>query len=238
MGLLALATGCATSAKVKIAELTPAAGVPITSRTSLQVHVDFSLEKFQPGRDALSLVFKTRGGGTWEPLRHTLTRAKGRVSFNVVGAELVNSEKLAHPVQMLVALDRWGSDERREALAGSDIVVLNVDASAADLERRAKQLAPSIGKGQLLSDLVNDPAIKPRLPPSLNRAGNVVWGLYKICVDSEGDVFKVEAIRHAHPDVDDAWQAILRRLKHLPYTVDNEPVPYCYPMRLEVRSMY
>ncbi len=46
-------------------------------------------------------------------------------------------------------------------------------------------VAPNVGTGQRISD-INDPQFKPSLPPALNRAGMVVWGLFKICVTAAG----------------------------------------------------
>lgn len=243
--LIWMAAACATTgttpdplAKVTIAELKPPLDSSIGTNTTLRVVVDYTLGEFKPGRDRLSLVFKIRGGGTWEPARQAVTQARGRVTFELAGGDLVNNAALARPVQMLVALDRWDGSQRTLAVAGSAVVVLSVDQSASELEARAKLLSPSVGKGQLLSDVFNDPAVKPYLPPSLNTAGRVVWGLYKVCVDTEGDVASVRAIKPADPEAEESWRATIRRWKHRPYTLDGKAEPYCYPLRLEVRASY
>jgi periplasmic protein TonB len=100
----------------------------------------------------------------------------------------------------------------------------------------AKFLPPSVGKGQLISDMANDPRYKPRLPPALNRAGMVVWGLFKLCVTATGSVQSVQVLKSADKLVDNDWVAIMKTLQHRPYSIGGRPVPYCYPMRLEVRS--
>jgi outer membrane biosynthesis protein TonB len=103
-------------------------------------------------------------------------------------------------------------------------------------EGGAKLLPPGVGKGQLLSDMQHDPRYKPRLPPELNFAGSVVWGLFKLCVNADGQVASVAVLKSAHHLVDDPWVAVLRTLQHKPYSIGGRAVPYCYPMRLEVRS--
>jgi protein TonB len=100
----------------------------------------------------------------------------------------------------------------------------------------AKFLPPSVGKGQLISDMANDPRYKPRLPPALNRAGMVVWGLFKLCVTATGSVSSVQVLKAPDPLVTDEWVKIMKTLQHRPYSIGGRPVPYCYPMRLEVRS--
>jgi protein TonB len=103
-------------------------------------------------------------------------------------------------------------------------------------QETAKFLPPSIGKGQALVDW-NDPRYKPRLPPALNRAGMVVWGLFKLCVTAQGSVQTVAVLKSADKLVDQDWSNLLKTVPHKPYTIGGRPVPYCYPLRLEVRSM-
>lgn len=97
-----------------------------------------------------------------------------------------------------------------------------------------KMLPPNVGKGQRISDMENDPKYKPRLPPPLQRAGMRVWGLYKICVAAGGNVSSVSPIKGADPLVNDTWIALMKTLQHKPYSVNGRPVPYCYPLRVEV----
>jgi periplasmic protein TonB len=103
-------------------------------------------------------------------------------------------------------------------------------------QETAKFLPPSIGKGQLISDMVNDPRYRPHLPAQLNRAGMVVWGLFKLCVTAQGSVQSVSVLKSADKLVDGEWTNLLKTLQHRPYSIGGRPVPYCYPMRLEVRS--
>ena len=237
LALLALGAACATEAKITIDKTTPTHGSSIEPDTVVRVVVDYSVNSLQPGRDKLSIVFKARGGGTWEPARYVLPKAQGQFTFEVPASVLLNHPSLVHPIQVLVALDRWDSADSRRAIAGSQVIFFRDAKAEKQSEERAAQLSASIGKGQLLSDLVNDPRYRPRLPPGLNKAGMAVWGMFKLCVDNEGDVYRVTIIRHAHDEVDDDWTALLRTLKHKPYTIDGQPVPYCYPLRLEVRSV-
>jgi protein TonB len=97
-------------------------------------------------------------------------------------------------------------------------------------------VAPNVGTGQRKCDMQNDPQYKPGLPPALNRAGMVVWGLFKVCVTAQGAVDKVSMIKPADPLVNDTWMAKLKSCPYKPYSVNGRAVPFCHPVRLEVRS--
>jgi periplasmic protein TonB len=97
-------------------------------------------------------------------------------------------------------------------------------------------VAPNVGTGQRKCDMFNDPQFKPRLPPALNRAGMVVWGMFKVCVSNQGVVEKVTIIKPADPLVNDDWMAKLKSCPYRPYSVNGRAVPFCHPVRLEVRS--
>ena len=97
-------------------------------------------------------------------------------------------------------------------------------------------VAPAVGIGNRKCDMVNDPQYKPRLPPALNRAGMVVWGMFKVCVSAQGAVEKVTVIKPADPLVNDDWMAKLKACPYRPYSVNGRAVPFCHPVRLEVRS--
>jgi protein TonB len=103
-------------------------------------------------------------------------------------------------------------------------------------QETAKLLPPNIGKGQWAVDVFGDPRYKPTLPPALNRAGMVVWGLFKICVSAQGTVTGVSMLKPADPLVNDMWIAKMKTWLHKPYSINGRPVPYCYPVRVEVRS--
>jgi periplasmic protein TonB len=96
-------------------------------------------------------------------------------------------------------------------------------------------VAPNVGTGQRISDL-SDPRFKPGLPPALNRAGMVFWGMFKICVSAQGKVSEVKIIKAADPLVDNEWLAKIRLWEYRPYTLNGRPVPFCHPARIEVRS--
>jgi len=100
----------------------------------------------------------------------------------------------------------------------------------------ATLLPPRVGSGQLISDVLNDPRYRPSLPAQLNRAGMVVWGLFKICVSIDGRVTDVKVVKSADALVDGSWIEKIRTWQYRPYSINGRPVPYCYPMRLEVRS--
>jgi hypothetical protein len=96
-------------------------------------------------------------------------------------------------------------------------------------------LPPNVGSGQRLSDL-NDPRFRPGLPPQLNRAGMIVWGLFRICVAVDGHVDNVKIIKSADALVDDRWLAVIRSWQYRPYSIEGRAVPFCHAMRIEARA--
>jgi protein TonB len=96
-------------------------------------------------------------------------------------------------------------------------------------------LAPNIGSGQRLSSL-DDPRFRPTLPPSLNRRGIVIWGLFRICVTSAGRVKDVKVLKSADVLVDGSWSEIIHRWEYRPYSIEGHPVAFCHAARIEVRS--
>lgn len=97
-------------------------------------------------------------------------------------------------------------------------------------------LAPNVGVGQRDCDMINDPRFRPSLPPALNRAGMLVWGMFKVCVNAQGKVQDVKVIKPADPLVNDDWMAKLRSCPYKPYSVNGRPVPFCHPVRVQVQS--
>jgi periplasmic protein TonB len=96
-------------------------------------------------------------------------------------------------------------------------------------------VAPNVGTGMRISDL-GDPRYKPSLPPQLNRAGMMFWGLFKICVSASGAVTDVKVVKGADPLIDPEWVAKIKLWQYRPYTLNGRPVPFCHPARIEVRS--
>jgi TonB family protein len=97
-------------------------------------------------------------------------------------------------------------------------------------------LAPNVG-GKLLRTDVNQSPHKPRLPPSLNRKGFTVWGLYKVCVDADGAVTWVTTMKSAHsPTLDASWKTAIRTWRYQPHQVDGKPRAFCVPLRLQVTA--
>jgi len=102
------------------------------------------------------------------------------------------------------------------------------------VEPLAILLPPAVGVGQRLTD-INDPRYRPSLPPQLNRAGMIVWGLYRICVAADGRVENVKVLKSADQLVDDSWVALIQSWEYRPYSVQGRPVPFCHAMRIEAR---
>jgi protein TonB len=98
-----------------------------------------------------------------------------------------------------------------------------------------KMLAPNIGSGQLAINPSQDP-YKPRMPAALNRAGNTIWGLFKICVAESGGVKDVKVVKSADPLADADWMGKIRTWRYKPYSINGRPVPFCYTLRLQVSA--
>jgi outer membrane biosynthesis protein TonB len=109
------------------------------------------------------------------------------------------------------------------------------DGGARDGGGGAVLLPPNVGKGYLISDLTKAPD-KPTLPEALNKRGMVVWGFYRVCVKTDGTVSDVKIIKSADELVDPSWMKTMRGWRYRPYTVGGRAVPFCHPIRLEVRS--
>jgi hypothetical protein len=100
-----------------------------------------------------------------------------------------------------------------------------------------RSLGPDVGTAQLITDIRSDPQLRPSLPPELRVRGAHYWALYKICVDSAGDVSTVTPIRKPDDDaVDHRWQAMIHHWRYRPYTIDGRPVPFCHPMRVDIQE--
>jgi hypothetical protein len=96
-------------------------------------------------------------------------------------------------------------------------------------------LPPSAASGQRITD-INDPRFRPSLPAPLNRAGVMLWGLFRICVGADGSVRNVAVLKPAEPRVDGDWTRVIQTWQYRPYQIDGHPTPFCHTMRLEVRG--
>jgi hypothetical protein len=102
-------------------------------------------------------------------------------------------------------------------------------------EARPLNVPPNVGTGQRLTD-INDPRFRPTLPGRLNRAGMMVWGLFRICVDTNGAVASVVIMKTAADEVDADWTRVIRTWRYRPYVIDGRATPFCHTIRLEVRA--
>jgi hypothetical protein len=96
-------------------------------------------------------------------------------------------------------------------------------------------LPPNVGQGYRVTD-INDPRYRPSLPPPLRRAGMMVWGLFRICVSTEGHVSEVKVLKSADALVDDDWLAVIRRWEYRPYSLDGRAIPFCHAARISVTA--
>jgi hypothetical protein len=226
-----LADGPATKLAITT---TPAPETEIDADTKLRVVGEYSVPDFKAGKDRITIVFKTAGGKTWEPAKYLLTKAQGRVTFDLQGADLLKESSLVRPFQVVLVLDRGeGADAR--TLKASETVPFPAKRTADSPRPAVNILPPQIGAAQLVSDMKNDARYQPKLPAVLDVPGQSYFALYKVCVDTDGAVYSVKTLKGANPAVDGDWLALVRTLRHKPYTINGGPVPYCYPLRLGVR---
>jgi hypothetical protein len=230
-------TGFDPAAKIAIVATNPVAGSRIEADTRLRIVAEYSLPKLESGRDQITIALKTSGAKAWEPAHFVLAKPNGRVTLEISGAEVLRGSALVHPLQMLLWLDRGDSPEHLHTLRASDVITFDSRRSPEEEQLlNAKMLPPQIGRGQLLTDVFHIDRYKPKLPPKLNVPGADYWGIYKVCVDTDGGVFKVDVLRRASPTLDPSWTALIRTWRHQPYSINGVPVPYCYPLRVEVRA--
>jgi hypothetical protein len=224
--------------RVTIVATFPDEGSKLEANTRLRVVGEYALEDFAPGRDRITVVFKARGKRTWESKEYVLSQAKGQVVFEIGADELSRESSLVRPLQVLLVLDRQASPGTSRALRSSDVIHFDLELATENNARLHldTKFPPEVGKGTLLSDVVHDRRYKPFLPPALNIAGHSYAGLYKVCIDDDGGVYSVKMLKSAHVLVDAVWMKLIRTYEHRPYTVNGVDVPYCYPLRLEVRS--
>jgi protein TonB len=110
-----------------------------------------------------------------------------------------------------------------------------VAAPARVLEAQPVTVPVAVGAGQRITD-VGDPRFRPSLPGPLNRAGVMLWGLFEICVGTDGSVTAVKVLKTAAPEVDDEWARVIRTWRYRPYALEGRAVPFCHTMRLEVQG--
>jgi hypothetical protein len=94
-------------------------------------------------------------------------------------------------------------------------------------------LAPNVGGKRLRTDITKDP-YRPHMPPDMNRSGFLIWGLFKVCVDSTGAVTRVSTMKSADVQADAQWMALIRTWRYQPYELDGRAIAFCHPMRLQV----
>jgi hypothetical protein len=229
-------SGVGRSASVQIVASMMKNGSHVTPRSELRFDLDYVIDDFRPGEDRIVALVRTRAGGTWQPTNLTLSRSPGRVTVTLAGSDLLDRSELAEPYRLVFALDRQAGANQSATLAKTEEVVLE-RATAADAALASfKLLPPNVGAGQIISDILHDPQYKPDLPHDKNLAGARFWGLYKICVDTGGEVTSVVTLRNPDFTVDQRWKTVIRRWRYRPYTINGRAVPFCHPMRIEVQS--
>jgi hypothetical protein len=118
---------------------------------------------------------------------------------------------------------------------------LQVRADGAGGSARVEQIelvliAPDVGLAHRLTN-VDESAYRPSLPADLDVPGAVYWGVFKICVERDGVVSGAKVIKS--PDNDrlvPLWIATMKLWRYRPFEQYGRAVPFCHPIRLEVRG--
>jgi hypothetical protein len=90
-------------------------------------------------------------------------------------------------------------------------------------------LAPVAGRKQLITPT------ESLLPKDLVRGQSFIT-MMKICVTTEGSTEAVTFLRSPGRALEGDLAAAIRKWQYRPYLVNGQPVPFCYPTRLEVRQ--
>ncbi len=88
-----------------------------------------------------------------------------------------------------------------------------------------KVLPPAVGAKQKLH------APDPELPEAFQRLGTVYNVMVKICVSAAGTVSGVTVLKGADPLIDASTVNTVKSWKFTPFTINNNPVPFCYATR-------
>jgi hypothetical protein len=94
-------------------------------------------------------------------------------------------------------------------------------------------LPPTVARGRLAID-PQEAAHRPHLPPALARAGMTAWVLLKVCVQIDGSIASVNALKASDPAVQPAVVEAVHTWRYHPYTLDGRPVPFCTTLRYEL----
>jgi hypothetical protein len=98
------------------------------------------------------------------------------------------------------------------------------------------QLGAKEGSGRRLVDL-NDKRYKLELPKQFNKAGNVYWGLFRICISPQGEVTSVGVIASTgEHEIDEAWIAKMATWRYRPYMHKGAAARSCHPAKVQVRA--
>ena len=93
---------------------------------------------------------------------------------------------------------------------------------------------PSDGSLQRITD-VSKPPHKLELPPQMKK-GTIVSGVYEICVNQLGNVYSVQAVTPAPPEVNETWMKTIRGWKYLPHRPGGHATSSCFQRQLQLTA--
>jgi outer membrane biosynthesis protein TonB len=99
----------------------------------------------------------------------------------------------------------------------------------------AAKAEPVVVKGERLGD-PNDPRFRPIVPKKYAIPGKQYAGTFRICVSAQGTVSEVTTTTSTgEAEIDATWAKTIETWPYRPYSVNGRPLPYCHPLRLEVK---
>jgi hypothetical protein len=101
--------------------------------------------------------------------------------------------------------------------------------------RIPKDVPEGIGSRRLTD--INQPRHMPFIPKEYNVAGRVYVGLFDVCVSRRGTVELVRIVQSTgERSIDEAWISKIEDWRYEPFRPVGINVPFCHPLRLEIRS--
>jgi hypothetical protein len=96
-------------------------------------------------------------------------------------------------------------------------------------QSRALMMPPNLA----LSNMTIDPQGEPYRPMMPDGISGHLFAMVKVCVAEEGDVTNVEIVNKVPPAVQREVDTKIMRWRFRPFSVDGEPRPFCFLMRLD-----
>jgi TonB family protein len=186
-----------------------------------------------PGRPTLSPELQDSGSTYWGMFKLCVS-AEGQVT----GIEVLHGTgEDALDARWMQTLRGWKF--RPYEVAGQKVpfcYLTRVEVGAWVPASGTVMLAPAAGAALRTTDITRPPH-RPAVPPELMDLRSSWWGMFKACVSVEGAVNHVEIVKSTgDPGLDSRWLKTIQGWRYRPYVVNGRVVPFCHPLRVEVKQ--